>query len=210
VRARFPAERALQIVIALLVVSGAAMLARGLWIPAKAVLAQWLLEDAWRRTRLGEVGVPPWPGADTWPVARLRVARLGVSDIVLEGASGSTLAFAPGHLLGSAAPGGLGNSVLAGHRDTHFAFLRDLVPGDELEVETREGRTRFYTVVSAHVAHERDLSALGDRPRSRLTLLTCFPFESPVAGGVWRYVVVAEAGRSSPGNPASPGFSEAL
>ena len=51
-------------------------------INAKAARVQVLLEDAWERTRKGEAKVRPWPWADTWPVARLRVPRLDVSVIV--------------------------------------------------------------------------------------------------------------------------------
>ena len=81
----------------------------GAFIYGKAWLAQLLLEDAWRRTEVGASGpVRPWPWADTWPVARLEVPRLGIDEIVLAGGSGRTLAFAPGHVDGTAAPGSRG------------------------------------------------------------------------------------------------------
>ncbi|MFP6625625.1 MAG: sortase, partial [Deltaproteobacteria bacterium] len=90
------------------------------YIHAKAELSQVLLKRAWARTL--EYGEPsrPWPWADTWPVARLRVPRLGIDQVVLAGASGASLAFAPGHLSGTASPGETGSTVISGHRDTHF------------------------------------------------------------------------------------------
>ena len=54
----------------------------------------------------------------------------------LAGVSGRTLAFGPGHVDGTPLPGDPGNSVLSGHRDTHFAFLRELRSGDILLVST--------------------------------------------------------------------------
>jgi sortase A len=44
---------------------------QGLWIPAKACLAQVLLERAWHRALDGESAPRPWSWADTWPVARI-------------------------------------------------------------------------------------------------------------------------------------------
>jgi sortase A len=120
-------KRPLIVVFALLA-AGAAFLGRGIWIFAKAQVAQVLLAGAWETTRGGGHAVKPWPWADTWPVARLTVPRLGVEEIVLAGGHGEAMAFGPGHLGASSAPGSAGNVVLAGHRDTHFRFLRDLEP----------------------------------------------------------------------------------
>ena len=171
---------------------GIALLAHGLWIPAKAVLAQVLLERAWDRARLGEEETRPWPWADHRPVARIRVPRLGVSAIVLEGATGGSLAFGPGHLAGSALPGAPGNAVVAGHRDTHFAFLRELRVGDALVVEPHRGAPRRYLVTAAAVVDERDTRVLAPTERPTLTLITCFPFDAATPGGPERYVVEAE------------------
>src|SRR5688500_11563212 len=52
---------------------GVWQLANGAYIHAKAWLAQRLIASAWARTLEGEREVKPWPWADTWPVARLKV-----------------------------------------------------------------------------------------------------------------------------------------
>jgi sortase A len=171
------------------------VLVHGLWIPAKAVAAQILLDRAWERTRAGEGNARPWPWADHRPVARLRVPRLEVSAIVLEGATGGSLAFGPGHLAGSARPGAPGNAVVAGHRDTHFAFLRELRTGDVLLVEPPSGPVRRYEVTAAVVVDERDTSPLAPSDEPVLTLITCFPFDATVPGGSERYVVRATTSR---------------
>jgi sortase A len=178
---------------ALAALCGAALLTQGLWIPAKALLAQQLLERAWSRVRAGEAAVAPWPWADTWPVARLEVPGRDVRVLVLEGATGRTLAFGPGRLAGSAAPGAPGHSVVAGHRDTHFAFLRDLTSGDAIRVERADGSSLLYRVTDLAVVHERDTHVLADTDVPTLSLVTCYPFDAPLPGGPLRFVVRAEA-----------------
>ena len=180
-----------------LAVAGLWQLGGDAWIYAKAALAQVLLEDAWERTQKGEDKVRPWPWADTWPVARLRVPRLDVSVIVLEGASGRTLAFGPGHHQGTALPARPGNTVISAHRDTHFRFLKDLEPGDEILVEGAAGAARRYQVTGIAIVDRKEarLSLAGDAPR--LTLVTCYPFDAVVPGGPLRYLVFAEAVESA-------------
>lgn len=116
----------------ILVGLGLGSLGQVAWIHAKAGLGQLLIARAWERTREGRETARPWPWADTRPVARLQVPEHGVDLFVLAGGEGRTLAWGPGHLAGTALPGGPGNAVVAGHRDTHFAFLREIEVGEEI------------------------------------------------------------------------------
>lgn len=167
-------------------------LGQGAYIPAKAWLAQELMQRAWLRSASGHTKATPWPWADTWPVARL-IARSGDVDlIVLAGGSGRTLAFGPGHLSASAMPGAIGNSVIAGHRDTHFSFLRDLEIGESLLVETTDGHKYVYQVVSIDVVDSRRGSLLLDSDAPMLSLVTCYPFDGRYPGGPMRFVVSAK------------------
>jgi sortase A len=184
------------------------------YIHAKAWLSQVLLSQAWADTISVNAGnatdatdatvatdggaggaggelQKPWPWADTGPVARLRVPDLGVDQIVLAGASGRTLAFGPGHLDQTAAPGTAGHSVISGHRDTHFAFLRDLTPAMKLQVQRPDGGWRSYQVRGSEVIDSRRarLSLAVDQPA--LTLVTCWPFDTADTGGPLRYAVFA-------------------
>ena len=173
-------------------VTGAWELGQGAWIHVKAHLAQALLQRAWARTLAGEARVKPWPWADTWPVARLRAPAHGVDLIVLSGVSGRTLAFGPGHADGSAQPGMPGTAIVSGHRDTHFAFLRRLRPGEAIVVETPGRAPRVFRVRDAVVVDSRTAAITGDDTPA-LVLLTCYPFDAVVPGGPLRYVVAAEA-----------------
>ncbi len=174
-----------------LVVAGAGLAGRGGAIHAKAWLAQALMASAWQRTLAGERRVRPWPWADTWPIARLVVPSLGVDLYVLSEASGRGLAFGPGHLPGTAAPGNPGASVIAGHRDTHFRFLADLAPGTPIVLETADGRRLEYRAGPGVITDQARIRLDLDGPESSLVLATCWPFDAVVPGGPARYLVVA-------------------
>jgi sortase A len=178
----------------LLAVLGLEQLGRGAWIHLKARLAQHLLQRAWARTARGEAQARPWPWADTWPVARLRVPAHGVDLIVLSGVSGRTLAFGPGHALASVAPGTPGTAIVTGHRDTHFRFLERVKPGDEVLVELPGGRPTRLTIEEVSVVDSRTAMIRSEDQAAGLILMTCYPFDAVVPGGPLRYVVTARAG----------------
>jgi sortase A len=186
--------RALRLTALALMIAGAALVASALYIPAKAALAQVLLERAWARAQAGETGVRPWPWADIAPVAVLEVPRLGERSIVLEGASGQAMAFGPGHMANTPPIGGPGTAVVAAHRDTQFSYLRDVKDGDRIVVQTADGEHSAYRVVETRVVRA-DASGLDPRDGgptgARLALVTCYPFDSVVRGPL-RYVVLAE------------------
>ena len=181
-----------KLIMACLLCLGFWQLGQGAYIPAKAWFAQELMQRAWART--GEEGdqQAPWPWADTWPVARLTAKSGDVDLIVLAGGSGRTLAFGPGHLSASSLPGDSGNSVIAGHRDTHFNFLRDIEIGESLMIERISGRKHLYEVIGIDVVDSRRGSLLLDTEVPVLSLVTCYPFDQAAAGGSLRYVVTAK------------------
>jgi sortase A len=112
------------------------------WLPAKAVLAQQLLDQAWDASLADGAPHRPWPWADTHPVARLGAPRLGISQVVLAGDAGRPLAFGPGWAEASAAPGTPGTTIISGHRDTHFRWLEHLRDGDWVSLESADPRGR--------------------------------------------------------------------
>jgi sortase A len=174
-----------------LVAIGAALLAAGFWLPAKAELAQHLLNRAWDRTAEGGTAVKPWPWADTHPVARLALPGGAEPLTVLHGASGRNLAFAPALMDGSAEPGERGVSVIAGHRDTHFRPLATLAIGDELAIDRPDGSTFTYEVTALDVVDSERAQLRLDAEESVIVLVTCWPFDAVTVGGSWRYVVTA-------------------
>lgn len=166
---------------------GLATMAQAAWIPAKAALAQVLLDQAFDASLAEHRAVKPWPWADTAPVARVSVARLGVSDVVLSGGSGQAMAFGPTELRG-----GDRVTVLAAHRDTHFAFVRNLEPGDEVTVERIDGTRQRYRVTGFQTVRWNRFAVPSDPARPLLALTTCWPFGA-TEHGPWRRVAWAEA-----------------
>jgi sortase A len=164
----------------------------GAWIHAKAQLAQVLLERAWEKTLAGDAQARPWPWADTWPVARLRIPSRGVDVIVLQGDSGRSLAFAPGMAAGSALPGQAGTTLISAHRDTHFKNIADIQPGEQIEIETTHG-SWTYRVLYSDVVDARHSGITSDPLHDELVLVTCYPFEALVHGGPFRLVIRTEA-----------------
>ena len=176
---------------ALLLAAGAWQFGQGVYLYGKANLAQALIARAWERTLAGEQQAKPWPWADTFPVARMSVRERNVDLYVLSGANGRSIAFGPGHVSGTPLPGEPGNSAIGGHRDTHLAFLKDLQPGNEIVVQRRDGARRAYRVNFAQVLNKKETWVLKNEGPSRLTLITCWPFNALRAGGPDRYVVSA-------------------
>lgn len=178
--------------VAVLLGLGAALFVAGLWSPAKAALAQHLLNRAWGETAArGGARSKPWPWADTWPVARLTLPRAREPLAVLASASGRTLAFAPALVDGSARLGSPGVSVIAGHRDTHFRALAAIAVGDEFTIERPDGARLTYEVTALDVVDSARAQLRLDADESYVALVTCWPFDAVEVGGSWRYVVSA-------------------
>jgi len=165
---------------------------QGAYIPAKAWVAQEMMQRAWHKAENGSKTPAPWPWADTWPVAKLSARGGDIELIILEGGSGRTLAFGPGHLSLSVMPGEQGNSIIAGHRDTHFQFLQFLQKGETIQVELTNGRRHLYEVSDIDVVDSRRGSIILDTDTAMLSLVTCYPFNALEAGGPMRYIVTAK------------------
>ncbi len=173
--------RALRILCALLFLGGASLTARALYMHAKAELAGVLIRRAWEQSLQSGESHAPWPWADTHPIARLRIPRLGYDEIVLEGATPRTLAFGPARLFSGARLGESGNLVLAGHRTSWFRPLETVAPGDSVEVEWFDPRVgglhqRTYMVDAIRVVDPQDVALLEPTSDNVLTLITCYPF----------------------------------
>ena len=108
-------------------------------------------------------------------VGRLDIPRLGLSVVVLQGTSSRMLRRGTGHIESTPLPGEVGNSGIAGHRDTFFRSLKDIRKNDEIQFQTRTELFRF-AVDWVKVVEPDDLSVLAPSTESSLTLVTCYPF----------------------------------
>jgi len=109
------------------------------------------------------------------PIAVLRIPKLRLEVAVLPGTDDRTLDRGLGHIEDTASPGSDGNSGIAGHRDGFFRGLKDIMPGDTIEVATHEA-THHYRVERSWVVEPDDVSVLDPTPAAALTLVTCYPF----------------------------------
>ena len=69
-------------IVALLGLAGIVLCGEGLWIHAKAILAQVLLERAFAQTLTTGKPVKPWSWADTWPEARRALFDAATQDVL--------------------------------------------------------------------------------------------------------------------------------
>lgn len=187
----------IKIVILATLITGGWLLGSGSWIWAKATLAQHLLEQTWSEMQQSKMigqnkTVKPWPWADTYATAKLQVPELSVDMVVLQGDSGRTLAFGPGHSSDSAQPGDPGTTVISGHRDTHFAFLEKLTTNMRIQLHTL-GDRMSYRVKETRIIDSRKGGIMTPENVHGLLLVTCYPFDSIEPGGPLRYLVWAEA-----------------
>ncbi|HEY0909213.1 MAG TPA: class GN sortase [Bradyrhizobium sp.] len=166
----------------ILALFGLILFGQGAYIHAKALLAQILLERAFDETVATGHPTKPWSWADTWPVARIEVKRIGASAIVLSGSSGQALAFGPGHVELTPDAGERGVAVYSAHRDTHFRFLQNVAIGDEIDVTRSDGKMFRYRADAISVVR---FDASGIDPLADgygLVLSTCWPFDALTSG----------------------------
>jgi len=109
------------------------------------------------------------------PLAVLRIPKLRLEVAVLPGTDDRTLDRGLGHIEDTALPGTDGNVGIAGHRDGFFRGLKDIAPGDVIEIDTIQGKDVF-RVERTWIVEPEDVSVLDPTPTDALTLVTCYPF----------------------------------
>jgi sortase A len=149
----------------------------------------------------GEAFSSPDPGS---VLGRLEIPRLDLATPILEGTEASSLQYGVGHIAGTAFPGSPGNVGLAGHRDRCFRQLKDARIGDRIEIATPDGLFH-YRIASLSVVRPHQTEVLAGSEESKLTLITCYPFNY-LGRAPRRLVVEARAlpPMSQPRRPQSP------
>ncbi|MHB8513031.1 MAG: class E sortase [Actinomycetota bacterium] len=117
-------------------------------------------------------------------VTRLRIPKLGVNVIVVEGTSGNALRAGAGHYEETALPGDVGNVAIAGHRTGFgepFRNLDQLRPGDLIYLDTPLGPYTYKVSASVDghvnpwITDPDDWAVTVPLPTPTLTLTTCDP-----------------------------------
>jgi len=121
------------------------------------------------------------------PVAVLAIPRLGEDyrHVIVEGVGPEELKKGPGHQPGTARPGQLGNTVLAGHRTTDgvpFGRFDEILAGDDVVVTDATG-SYTYRISGTEIVDPSDTAVVlpvprqpGAQPTQRLlTPISCTP-----------------------------------
>jgi LPXTG-site transpeptidase (sortase) family protein len=128
-------------------------------------------------------------------LTKLSIPRIHLEAVVLEGASQRSLLKGPARLSESALPGTLGNTVIAGHRDTFFRHVHSLKYGDDIYV-LKSGQRFHYTVIGRRVVEPTDLSVLRSSKQGQLTLITCYPTHA-IGPAPQRLIITAKLARDN-------------
>jgi sortase A len=147
---------------------------------------------------------PPLPPSGD-AVAQIRIPKIGLDDIVVNGIGVDDLRKGPGHYPETPLPGQLGNTAIAGHRTTYgapFGNLDQLSSGDEILLRTLQG-SFTYRVYSQLIVDPSDIAVLSPDPnrRATVTLTTC----NPKYSAAQRLVVQASLESPNPPLPAASG-----
>ena len=149
---------------------------------------------------------PPPPRADEPYVelGRLQIPKIGIDAVLLQGITLNTLDLGPGHWPGTALPGQVGNTVIAGHRTSHNKIFRDidqLVPGDEVIFSTSDGDF-VYLVRETTIVKPDAMYIVEQTYEPTATLFACHP-----PGSTRERIVVHLDLSTDPTTPDAPSSS---
>jgi sortase A len=141
-------------------------------------------------------------------IGRLRVPRMGVNMILVNGTDHDTLKKGPGRDQRTFMPGENRLVYIAGHRTTYlapFSHINEIRSGDRITIEVPYG-TFIYTATRHRIVKATDLSVLRSPRHELLELQACHPrfFASH------RYIAYARLIRVEPrgGTPYEPASAE--
>ena len=111
-------------------------------------------------------------------LTRIRIPRIDVDVVVVEGTTASALRAGAGHYPQTPLPCEQGNVGIAGHRTTYgkpFHNLDLLKPGDDIILETPVGTCTYKVAKPWFTVTPNDTSVVAPSGDSLLTLTTCHP-----------------------------------
>ena len=113
-------------------------------------------------------------------IGRLRIDRIDLNAVIVQGVSAPSLRKAPGHYKNTLLPGQGGTMGIAGHRTSYgapFRYLDKLKPGDPITVTMPYGRF-VYRVQGTRIVDAGDTEAFRGVTYQRLVLSACHPLYS--------------------------------
>ncbi|MBK5289306.1 MAG: class E sortase [Acidimicrobiia bacterium] len=126
-------------------------------------------------------------------IGRIQIPKIGLDTDLRDQITQQSIDLGPSHWPGTAPPGGFGNAVIAGHRNSHSAPFHDvgnLVPGDAITLVAADGRPFHYVVTELFVVTPDAVWITEQTPGHTLTLFTCHPLGSSAQRLVVRATLV--------------------
>jgi sortase A len=114
------------------------------------------------------------------PVGRIKVGKIGLDEVVVQGTGTGDLRRGPGHYPDTPLPGARGTVAVAGHRTTYgapFRRLDQLGRGDRIEMLMPYGRFT-YTVERTRIVPPTATWVTDRAAHDRLVLTACHPLYS--------------------------------
>jgi sortase A len=114
-------------------------------------------------------------------IGRIQIPKIGLDTELRDQITQESIDLGPSHWPGTAAPGGFGNAVIAGHRNSHSAPFHDLgalQTGDAIVLVDAGGRVFTYTVTEMFVVNPDAMWITEQSPGHTLTMFTCHPIGS--------------------------------
>ncbi|SRR6266851_4145212 len=112
-------------------------------------------------------------------LTRIKIPKIGVDVVVVEGTSSSALRAGAGHYPATPLPCEDGNVSIAGHRTTYgkpFANIDLLGPGDQVVLQTPVGTCTYQVTQAPLIVLPTDFSVVANTPGTHtLTLTSCHP-----------------------------------
>jgi len=127
-------------------------------------------------------------------IGRIKIDRIGLSIVVVQGTDTSSLQKGPGHYRNTPIPGQPGTVAIAGHRTTYLAPFRDInqiEDGDEVRIEMPYAAFT-YTVEKHEIVDPSDVGIIKPVGYDRLVLTACHPPYSAAQ----RYAIFAKLTRT--------------
>lgn len=117
------------------------------------------------------------------------IKSINKSVPILLGTSNNVLKKGAGWSEYSAEFGEDGSSMVFGHRDSVFRFLKDINLGDELTIETVDSLFE-YEVINTKIVNPEDIVISKGEGPNQLKLITCYPFRY-IGNAPQRFIVTA-------------------
>jgi sortase A len=111
-------------------------------------------------------------------LTRIRIPKIDVDVVVVEGVTPSALRAGAGHYPQTPLPCEIGNVAIAGHRTSFgkpFANVDKLAPGDVIILETPIGACTYEVDRAPYVVAPTDFSPIAPSADRTLTLTSCHP-----------------------------------